>query len=174
MWQYSLLAFNLENTMRRWINLLAAVPMLISVVACSQHNGAAAVPVEPKTIKLSQAVDEIVQALAPKRASVGALSPYWTPRAGLDICTADAQLLLSAVGKTTDNGGISVGADVTPVTAKVDLRRENDLTNTRQSTLTLHFVSPACNPSGTLGTTHPEQINTLLRMNQLNRDDPGR
>lgn len=130
--------------------------LLPALVACNQ----APVGVDPSTIRLSTALRETVDALYemqaasrqhPERRSSGAL--------GINVCTVTATFNVTAGGTQNNELVVALGTPpAAPVSLNLTGTAGQTVTASRGNQIAVSFTSPACNPDGTLGSTHPGRV----------------
>ena len=138
-------------------------------------NSATAVVDKPSDITLDSALASTVQAIYSSRkvsAELAAAEPDHIPL-GMNVCTTTAVFNIAAGGTHTGtlNGTVGTPSNLY-VSASVSGGVSDTQTANRGNQITVQFVSPACNPSGTLGTANPEKL-TLLQQEIEAARDPG-
>ena len=144
---------------RDWMSLIA------SMAALSGCHGAGDVVAMPSNITLRTALVATIDAL--EAAHEESLKTRKTADGpiGLNPCTVNVTFNVAASGTDTTQGGGNVGTPAAgaPIAASLNLTVTNSLTASRGNQIVVGFATPACNPSGTLGTTAPSDVVLLER-----------
>lgn len=160
------------------------------LTAC--NGGSQSVVAQPSNITLAQALVDTVDAMAAARAEdQGILKNGFptvvpskekggkpetqyvrVPAIGVNPCTITVQFNIAASGTSAVGQQVTLAAagKVVPVSGGVTLSNTNSTSANRGNQVTVAFVSPACNPSGTLGTSSPSSVTLLERENEAARD----
>lgn len=148
-------------------NGAAAAILLLGLPGCGATR---AVVNEPSQITLDRALKETVDALYAARAHADKIAADG-PRIGLNACSVQAVFNITA-GATANQGLVlNVGAPAgAPVVAGVQGTVGQTETVGRGNTVTVLFTTPACNPTGTLGSAEPENVALLQRQIALARE----
>jgi hypothetical protein len=115
---------------------------------------------QPSQITLQTALQETVAALH----SVQSPQAYTGSKEAIGFNPCTLQVTFSVTAGGTDNQSLvlNLGAPTgAPVTAGLQGSIGSTETASRGNTVTLVFTTPACNPTGTLGTTRPDEVSLL-------------
>jgi hypothetical protein len=114
---------------------------------------------QPSQITLQTALQETVAALhsiQSPQAYIGAKEAI-----GFNPCTLQVTFSVTAGGTDNQSLVLNLGHTGAPVTAGLQGSIGSTETASRGNTVTLVFTTPACNPTGTLGTTRPDEVSLL-------------
>ena len=138
--------------------------MQASAVLLCGCEAATNVVAQPSGITLDAALTQTVTALYQSRAKALELQNAGYAPAGLNPCTITATFNIAATGTSTGSAGITAGSPAgAPVSVSANLQVTNTATANRGNQVTVVFTTPACNPTGTLGTTAPQNVVLLER-----------
>lgn len=139
---------------------IRAVAVLWVLTACAGCAGANAVVPQPSDITLAKALQDTVAALhsiqspAAQNGSSSAI--------GFNPCTLTVSFAITAGGTNNDSLVLDAGAPPgAAVSAGVQGTIGGSATAARGNTVTILFTTPACNPTGTLGTSRPDEVSLL-------------
>jgi hypothetical protein len=149
-----------------------------AVVACANllggcYSAANKVVSDPSNIALRTALIATVDAMAAARAESISVqekgitlnagsAPISVGAIGINPCTVTATFNIAANGTS----GIVAGGTLDiaqPVDAALTVSNSNSVGTSRGNQITVAFTSPACNPSGSLGTSNPSEVTLLQR-----------
>ncbi len=144
-----------------------------ALICSGCHNAATAVVARPSDITLDSALASTVQAIYGARKVSRDLrtnEPGHIPL-GLNVCTTTAvfNVVAGATHTGTVNGTIGTPSNLY-ISASISGGVTDTQTASRGNQITVVFVSPACNPTGTLGTTSPEKVTLLEQEIEAARD----
>jgi hypothetical protein len=115
---------------------------------------------QPSQITLQQALQETVAALH----SVQSPQAYNGSKEAIGFNPCTLQVTFSVTAGGTDNRSLVLNL-AAPTGAAVAAGVQGSIGSTetasRGNTVTLLFTTPACNPTGTLGTTRPDEVSLL-------------
>lgn len=138
------------------------------LVGCG--NAVGRIVPDPSSITLSQALVQTVDALYDARAAALRHRRTDIPL-GLNTCTVQATFNVTAGGTDDNKLVITLGTPTAaPINASLAGSAQDTATAGRSNQIVVLFTSPACNPTGTLGSTKPDQVNTLEMQIEAARD----
>lgn len=139
------------------INAAAALTIF---TACSGCGGASQVVNQPSNITIAAALQQTVAALHSIQstdAENGSKSAI-----GFNPCTMEVTFSITAGGTDNNSLVLNLGAPPTaPISAGLQGTVGSTSTASRGNTVTVLFTTPACNPTGTLGTSRPDEVSLL-------------
>jgi hypothetical protein len=142
------------------MRIFAAAALAVVAACAGCREGGPPVADRPSDITIAQALQETVAALhsiQSPAAQNGANTAI-----GFNPCTMQVTFLVTAGGTDNKSLVLNLGAPAgAPVSAGVQGSLGNTATASRENTVTLLFTTPACNPSGTLGTSRPDDVSLL-------------
>jgi hypothetical protein len=115
---------------------------------------------QPSQITLATALRETVAALH----SIQSPSAYNGSESAIGINPCSVQVTFAITAGGTDNRSLvlNLGAPTNaPITAGLQGTIGTTETASRGNTVTLLFTTPACNPTGTLGSARPDEVSLL-------------
>lgn len=133
---------------------------LAIVAACLSGCSAAKIVDKPSEIDLKTALQQTVEALH----SIQSPAAYngSSSAIGFNPCTMQVTFAITAGGVDNRSLVLNVGAPAgAPVTAGLQGTIGTTETTSRGNTVTLLFTTPACNPTGTLGSSRPDEVSLL-------------
>jgi hypothetical protein len=133
---------------------------LAVVATCLGGCSANKIVDQPSNIKLETALQETVAALH----SIQSQAAYngSDSAIGFNPCTVQVTFAITAGGTDNESLVLNLGAPTgAPITAGLQGTIGTTETTSRGNTVTLLFTTPACNPSGTLGSARPDEVSLL-------------
>ena len=133
---------------------------LVLIGACLTACSTSRIVDQPSNITLQTALQETVAALH----SVQSPAAYQgsSQAIGFNPCTLQVTFAVTAGGADNQSLVLNLGAPSgAPITAGLQGTIGSTETASRGNTVTLLFTTPACNPTGTLGTTRPDEVSLL-------------
>jgi hypothetical protein len=133
---------------------------LAVIAACLGGCSANRIVDQPSQITLATALQETVAALH----SIQSPAAYNGSESaiGINPCTVQVTFAITAGGTDNRSLVLNLGAPTgAPITAGLQGTIGTTETTSRGNTVTLLFTTPACNPTGTLGSARPDEVSLL-------------
>jgi hypothetical protein len=133
---------------------------LAVIASCLGGCSANRIVDQPSNITIQEALNETVAALH----SVQSQEAYngSNSAVGFNPCTLQVTFAITAGGADNKSLVLNLGAPTgAPITAGLQGTIGTTETTSRGNTVTLVFTTPACNPTGTLGSARPDEVSLL-------------